>query len=43
VPVHKFAWALDACIREHYVSPNLGRELQGFLDTLRKGQDSVLG
>lgn len=43
VPVHKFAWAVDACIREHYVSPNLGRELQAFLDGMRKGQESVLG
>ena len=42
-PCHKFTWCLDACIREHYVDSKRARELQGFLDSIRKGQEQVLG
>jgi negative elongation factor B len=42
-PCHKFAWCLDACIREQNVNPKRSRELQGFLEGVRKGQEQVLG
>uniref|UniRef100_A0A674AZL5 Negative elongation factor complex member B n=1 Tax=Salmo trutta TaxID=8032 RepID=A0A674AZL5_SALTR len=40
---HKFTWCLDACIREKFVDAKRARELQGFLDGVKKGQDEVLG
>ena len=40
---HKFAWCVDACVREKNINPNRARELQGFLDGIRKGQENVLG
>ncbi|XP_076436263.1 negative elongation factor B-like [Babylonia areolata] len=42
-PIHKFAWCVDACVRERNINPNLQRELQGLLDGIRKGQESILG
>ena len=42
-PCHKFTWCLDACIRERFVDAKRARELQGFLDQVRRGQEQVLG
>ncbi|KAL8594851.1 hypothetical protein ACOMHN_016092 [Nucella lapillus] len=42
-PIHKFAWCVDACVRERTINPNLQRELQGLLDGIRKGQENILG
>uniref|UniRef100_A0A8C2KGX1 Negative elongation factor complex member B n=1 Tax=Cyprinus carpio TaxID=7962 RepID=A0A8C2KGX1_CYPCA len=42
-PCHKFSWCLDACIREKFVDAKRARELQGFLDGVKKGQEQVLG
>jgi len=42
-PCHKFTWCLDACIRERNVDVKRSRELQGFLDAIRRGQEQVLG
>ena len=42
-PCHKFTWCLDACIRERFVDSKRARELQGFLDGVRRGQEQVLG
>ncbi|MBN3299457.1 NELFB factor, partial [Amia calva] len=42
-PCHKFTWCLDACIREKFVDAKRARELQGFLDGVKKGQEQVLG
>ena len=42
-PCHKFTWCLDACIRERTVDNKRGRELQGFLDSIRKGNEQVTG
>eukprot|EP00096_Caligus_rogercresseyi_P011921 TRINITY_DN4840_c0_g1_i1.p1 TRINITY_DN4840_c0_g1~~TRINITY_DN4840_c0_g1_i1.p1 ORF type:complete len:616 (+),score=211.95 TRINITY_DN4840_c0_g1_i1:27-1850(+) len=42
-PCHKFTWCLDACIREKNVDVKRSRELQGFLDAIRRGQVQVLG
>ena len=42
-PCHKFGWCLDACIREQNVDPKRFRELQGFLEGVRRGQEHVLG
>ncbi|XP_020285501.1 negative elongation factor B [Pseudomyrmex gracilis] len=42
-PCHKFTWCLDACIRERNVDVKRSRELQGFLDSIKKGQEQVLG
>ena len=42
-PCHKFTWCLDACIREKNVDGKRSRELQGFLDAIRRGQEQVLG
>ncbi|RWS31152.1 negative elongation factor B-like protein [Leptotrombidium deliense] len=42
-PCHKFAWCLDACIREQNIDAKRSRELQGFLEGVRKGQEQVLG
>ena len=40
-PCHKFTWCLDACIRERSVDNKRGRELQGFLDSIKKGNEQV--
>lgn len=42
-PCHKFTWCLDACIREKSVDVKRSRELQGFLDSIKQGQEEVLG
>ena len=42
-PCHKFTWCLDACVREKFVDEKRARELQGFLDGVRRGQEQVLG
>lgn len=42
-PCHKFGWCLDACIREQNVDTKRSRELQGFLEGVRRGQEHVLG
>lgn len=42
-PCHKFTWCLDACIREKSVDIKRSRELQGFLDSIKRGQEQVLG
>ncbi|MEQ2198555.1 hypothetical protein XENOCAPTIV_014510 [Xenoophorus captivus] len=39
----QFTWCLDACIREKFVDGKRARELQGFLDGVKKGQEQVLG
>uniref|UniRef100_A0A4W4GV73 Negative elongation factor complex member B n=1 Tax=Electrophorus electricus TaxID=8005 RepID=A0A4W4GV73_ELEEL len=41
--VLQFTWCLDACIREKFVDAKRARELQGFLDGVKKGQEQVLG
>ena len=38
-----FVRCLDACIREKNVDVKRSRELQGFLDAIRRGQEQVLG
>lgn len=42
-PCYKFTWCLDACVREKFVDVKRARELQGFLDSIRKGHEQVLG
>ncbi|XP_053212674.1 negative elongation factor B-like [Panonychus citri] len=42
-PCHKFAWCLDACIREQNVDQKRSRELQGFLEGVKRGQEQVIG
>lgn len=42
-PCHKFTWCLDACIREKNVDIKRSRELQGFLDSTKRGSEEVLG
>lgn len=42
-PCHKFTWCVDACIREKFVDSKRARELQGFLDGIKRGQEFVLG
>ena len=42
-PCHKFAWCLDACIREQFIDPKRSRELQGFLEGVKRGQEQVIG
>lgn len=42
-PSHKFTWCIDACIRERFVDTKRARELQGFLDNIKRNQEQVLG
>lgn len=42
-PCHKFAWCLDACIRENNFDSKRSREMQFFLENTKKGQDQVVG
>lgn len=42
-PCHKFAWCLDACIREQNIDLKRSRELQGFLENVRKDNEQVIG
>ena len=37
---HKFAWCLDACIREQNVDPKRARELQGFLEGMKESDQA---
>lgn len=39
---HKFAWCLDACIRENTVDSKRIKELQGLLDNIKKGNENIL-
>lgn len=40
---HKFTWCLDACIREKNIDLKKSKELQQFLDGIKRGQEKVLG
>jgi len=42
-PCHKFTWCVDACIRERNVDTKRSREIQVFLDSIKSGQEQVLG
>ena len=42
-PCHKFTWCVDACIRDKFIDSKRSRELQGFLDGIKRGQEFVLG
>ncbi|EDO30397.1 predicted protein [Nematostella vectensis] len=42
-PCHKFTWCLDACIREKSIEGKRVRELQGFLEMAKNGEERVLG
>ena len=42
-PCHKFAWCLDACVRERHVDLKRARELHAFLDAMKHSQEQVLG
>lgn len=42
-PCHKFTWCVDACIRDRFIDSKRSRELQGFLDGIRKDHEFVLG
>lgn len=41
-PCHKFAWCLDACIRESNIDLKRSRELQAFLESIRKDHENVI-
>lgn len=40
---HKFAWCLDACIRENNIDIKRSRELKAFLESIRKDHEQVIG
>jgi len=42
-PCHKFAWLLDACIRDRSIDSKRLKELQSFLDNIKKTQEEILG
>ncbi|XP_066919787.1 negative elongation factor B-like [Clytia hemisphaerica] len=42
-PCHKFAWLLDACIRDKSIDTKRLKELQSFLDSMKKTQEEILG
>lgn len=42
-PCHKFTWCLDACVREKAIDTKRSKELQGFMDNVKRGQEQVLG
>jgi len=42
-PCHKFTWCLDACIRDKSIDSKRLKELQTFLDGIKKGQEEVMG
>ena len=42
-PCHKFTWCLDACIRDKSIDTRRLKELQTFLDSIKKGQEEVIG
>jgi negative elongation factor B len=39
---HKFAWCLDACIRDNGIDPKKYRELQSHLDSVKKDSNKTL-
>lgn len=41
-PCHKFAWCVDACVRERYVSDKRCAELIAFVDSVRRGHEDVI-
>lgn len=42
-PCHKFAWLLDACIRDRSIDSKRLKELQLFLENIKKTQEEILG
>lgn len=42
-PCHKFAWLLDACVRDRSIDSKRLKELQAFLDGIKKTQEEILG
>jgi len=42
-PCHKFAWCLDACIREKNAESRRLKELRAFIDGMKKGEEEVIG
>ena len=42
-PCHKFTWCLDACIRDNIIEGKRIKELKGFLDSAKRGEEQVLG
>ena len=42
-PCHKFTWCLDACIREKSIDSRRLKELQTFLDGMKKAEEEVMG
>lgn len=42
-PCHKFCWCLDACIRDRSIDSKRLKELQVFMDGIKKGQEEVMG
>ena len=42
-PCHKFAWCLDACIREKFIDAKRGRELKLFLDGIKPPREQMRG
>ena len=42
-PCHKFAWLLDACIRDRSIDSKRLKELQSFLENIKKTQEEILG
>lgn len=42
-PCHKFAWCLDACIREKFIDAKRGRELKLFLDGIKSPREQMRG
>ena len=42
-PCHKFAWCLDACIREKNAESRRLKELRTFIDGMKKGEEEIIG
>eukprot|EP00794_Sanderia_malayensis_P015919 gene15919-17520_t len=42
-PCHKFTWCLDACIRERNADSRRLKELQAFLDGMKKAEEEIIG
>lgn len=42
-PCHKFAWCLDACLREKHLDPKHAAELKSVLDGIKRGKEQILG
>lgn len=41
-PCHKYAWCLDACLKEYQLNVKQCKELEIVLDGVRRGQDTVM-